>query len=140
MILTCVYVCHVLVIVVVALTAARDGKTSFRFAGALPPEQDGSLRQSARLCLLILLRLALFFSGLIPGSIPDSFYMPRFLTFEYSPGYLNQKGTSGSVAAFVTLFCIFTGARLKRMLAIVGVLSLRGKIIEVSAAGSHHNA
>lgn len=84
------------------------------------------------MCLVLLIRLVTLFSGLIVSASAQGMLAPQVVVIAYSPSHITMAGVTGTAAIFAALFCILTGARLKRRLAIVGVITLRGKIMGVS--------
>lgn len=109
----------------------EEGKdTEMCFIGVAPEDMDDEL-ESAQICLTVLRRHAPFFSQLGGQGSPQDFSKPRRIIVEYVPSQHSWGCGSGGAAQFATLFCTLTGAKLKPLHALVGVVTLRGKITEV---------
>lgn len=114
------------------VSTANGDKTEFLVAGSRIKGLDEGLRDMIMMCYLIILRLAFLLCQLVPGCTSDSVRRPRQIAYEYSPGHYASTGTSGGGDLFLGTLCSLLGAVLRPDLVIIGVVTLRGKLVAVS--------
>lgn len=85
---------------------------------------------------MLLRRQPVMFARLVPNCQPKDLMAARRIIVEYTnPGSIPTAGASGGAALFVALYCTFTGAKIQQFLAIIGMVALGGKLMEVCLFG-----